>query len=277
MFIKRVYLNIIENYFSEVSFFKPTGDGLLIMVPFTEHNLQERVEHTVASCLAILTHFGNFCSNDPMVNFDVPRRVGIGISRGTACRLVSGKKILDYSGRVLNLASRLMDLARPTGIVFDSDFGIDLLTDDQADLFAKENIYLKGIAEKEPIDIWFTKDITEISPFNKQPMERIKWNVDKEKMTLKEIRVRPARFWYDLQVAPIDPSEIKVKITYPGIRKGRKVRGFVSFFDFPNFEYILEAGKPKLAIEFGVLAERLSNIGVRDNWGIKIEIMYPGI
>ena len=58
----------------------------------------------------------------------------IGISRGTVCRLVSKGKTLDYSGRVVNLASRLMDDARPSGVVFDASVGIDLLSEEQAKL-----------------------------------------------------------------------------------------------------------------------------------------------
>lgn len=33
IYLKRVYTRIIEDYFPNASFFKPTGDGLLIIVP----------------------------------------------------------------------------------------------------------------------------------------------------------------------------------------------------------------------------------------------------
>ena len=39
MFIKRVYMKLIDEYFSNASFFKPTGDGLLVILPYTEENL----------------------------------------------------------------------------------------------------------------------------------------------------------------------------------------------------------------------------------------------
>jgi len=275
MFIKKVYMKLIDNYFPNASFFKPTGDGLLIIIPYSEENLEDIARQTIASCLKILTEFGALCSNDPMINFEVPRRVGIGISRGTACRLVSKNKTLDYSGRALNLASRLMDLARPTGIVFDAGFGIELLSDNQIKLFAKDSVYIKGIAEKEPIDIYYTKELTRISPLNKHPLKKIKWNTITDTKTLKQIKDFGPRFAYDLPTEPMDPDNIKVKIEHPGVVRGRRRKEIVAMFDFPNFEYFREAAKPKIEIEFGSLAKRLEANGVKDNWEVKIEIMYP--
>ena len=275
MFIKRVYMNLIDNYFPNASFFKPTGDGLLIILPYSEKNLEKIARQTIASCLKILIEFGTFCSNDPMINFEIPRKVGIGISRGTACRLVSKNKTLDYSGRVLNLASRLMDLARPTGIVFDAGFGIELLSDNQIKLFAKDSVYIKGIAEEEPIEIYYTKRFTSISPLNKHPLKEIKWKTITDIKTLKQIKDFGPRFVYDLPTEPMDPDNIKVKVKHTGVVRGRKRKEIVSMFDFPNFEYFQEAGRSKVRIEFDSLAKRLEANGVKDSWKIKIEILYP--
>ena len=275
MFIKRVYMKLIDNYFPNASFFKPTGDGLLIILPYSEKNLEKIARQTIASCLKILREFGAFCSNDPMINFEVPRRVGIGISRGTACRLVSRNKKLDYSGRVLNLASRLMDLARPTGIVFDAGFGIELLSDNQIKLFAKDSVYIKGIAEEEPIEIYYTRRFTSISPLNKHPLKEIKWNTITDTKSLKQIKDFGPIFVYDLPTKPMDPDNIKVKVEHPGVVRGRRRKGIAFAFDFPNFEYFREAGKSKVRIDFDSLAERLEENGVKDNWKVEVEIMYP--
>ena len=35
MFIKRVYMKLIDEYFVDACFFKPAGDGLLILIPYT--------------------------------------------------------------------------------------------------------------------------------------------------------------------------------------------------------------------------------------------------
>ncbi len=275
MFIKRVYIRLIDEYFSDACFFKPAGDGLLILIPYTEENLDEVLTNTVKTRFRTLTDFGSFCVNDRMINFDVPQKIGIGLSRGVACRLFSGDKTLDYSGRVLNLASRLMDLARPSGIVFDADFGIDCLPDEAAKEFEKESVYIKGIAEREPIDIYYSKDFTTIPPRSKQPIEELKWHVQEDQRTLKQIRDLGPRFVYDLTSVPIDPDEIKVRITHPCVIKGRRKKGVISFFGFKDFEYFLVAGKPSIRLQFGALAKRLEEEGVRRTWKIKIEIIYP--
>jgi class 3 adenylate cyclase len=127
LFLKRVYLRILDEFFADASFFKPTGDGLLIIMSYTEDTLQKVMKESVESALRAVEQFPSLCVDDPMINFTVPTKLGAGMARGAATRLTSQEKILDYSGRPLNLASRLMDLARPKGVVFDNSFGIALL------------------------------------------------------------------------------------------------------------------------------------------------------
>jgi len=125
LFIKRVYTRLIDQYFTDAAFIKPTGDGLLVVIHYTETDYKDVMTRTVKTCLSILRDFQSFFSNDDVVRFEVPKKMGIGLSSDTACRIVSGDhKTIDYSGKTLNLASRLMNLARPSGIVFDSEFGI---------------------------------------------------------------------------------------------------------------------------------------------------------
>ena len=69
--------------------------------------------------------FPTMFTDDPMINFATPTNLGFGIARGTACCLFSGKRILDYSGQLLNLAARLNDLARPKGLVIDGAYQKD--------------------------------------------------------------------------------------------------------------------------------------------------------
>jgi len=56
-----------------------------------------------------------------MLNFETPRR-SVLYRAGPATKLVSQDRTLDYSGRPLNLAARLMDFARPSGVVLDGQF-----------------------------------------------------------------------------------------------------------------------------------------------------------
>lgn len=274
MFIKKVYVRLIDDYFPDASFFKSTGDGLLITIPYKGEDLKSNAEKTIDSCFRALTDFGAFCTNDPMINFEVPTKLGIGLSRGTACRLVSKEQTLDYSGRVLNLASRLMDLARPAGIVFDTDFGIELLSDKKIELFDKESVYIKGIAEREPIDIYYTKNLTRIPSLSKQPLEKIKWNEVNDTKKLREIKdYRPA-FIYNLPTQPLDRDEVEVKVTHPLVVRGEKQVGVKNRFSFSDFECLSEANKPRIRINFDSLAKRLEANGVKVGWNVGIKIMY---
>jgi class 3 adenylate cyclase len=274
VFIKKVYMKLIDNYFTNASFFKSTGDGLLIIIPYTEGNLEEVAVSTIKNCLQILEDFGNLCAKDPMINFRVPQKVGIGLSRGSACYLLSGKKMLDYSGSVLNTASRLMDFARPSGIVFDANFGIELLPDELKTLFAKESVYIKSIAERTPLDIYYTKDYSRISPLAKHPIAETKWRSINDKKTLKQIR-DSAHYLYYLPSRPIDPNQIVVKISHPKVVRGRKRKGMSTKYSFSNFQYSLEGKKPCVSLACSALVNILEKAGVKDTFTVNIEIIYP--
>jgi len=275
MFLKKVYRKLIDEYFPNASFFKPTGDGLLVIIPYTEENPKEDVTNTVRACLSILRDFGSFCVNDPMIYFGVPEKVGIGLSKGAACCLFSEGKKLDYSGKAINLASRLMDFARPSGIVFDANFGIQLLPDELKGLFSKDGVYIRGISEKEPIGIYYTRGFTYIHPSSKQPLQKVRFKVQKDTKTLKEIKVRGPGFAYPLSSEPADPDKIEVGVIRPAVEKGRRVRDVITRTLFEKFHYFLEAGKPKIVVDFGSLATELEQEGIKDNWKIRIEIRYP--
>ena len=111
MYVKRLYLELLEKYFPTASFSKPTGDGLLLIFPYDEHTLKAVCNQVVDSCLKCHAEFSQICAGDPMLNFELPGAIGFGIARGPACCLYSGKQIIDYSGHLLNLSARLNDRA----------------------------------------------------------------------------------------------------------------------------------------------------------------------
>jgi class 3 adenylate cyclase len=170
-FLKRIYIELIDRYFGKASFIKPTGDGLLLAFPYNETNLKSIASEVIKSCLTCLTDFSKLCEGDEMINFKTPDKIGIGISRGAATRVISGGITIDYSGRPFNIASRLMELARPTGIVIDADFGITLIPTDVVDKFSTYDVDLKGIAEDTLMKIYYTKDLTDI-PSEKMRMPK---------------------------------------------------------------------------------------------------------
>ncbi len=162
VFLKSIYAKILGEYFQDAPFFKPTGDGLLIVLPYAPETLHQTVGAAVERALALVEDFPRLTEGDPMVNFPVPEDLGIGMARGAASGLVAGDEVLDYSGRVLNLASRLMDLARPAGVVLDSSVGVELLPEELASRFARGDVTIRGIAEAAPLPIFYTPDRTEL-------------------------------------------------------------------------------------------------------------------
>jgi class 3 adenylate cyclase len=186
-YIKRVYIGLIDNYFPFAKFYKATGDGLLIAVPFDAHNLQEVAQKTVGACLNCVSEFADICHGDPMVNFATPDKIGFGIARGTACCLVSRNTVLDYSGHLLNLASRLMDHARPSGIVLDGAFGIELLDEETQGLFVAEKVCMRSVAETEPVTVYTLKGVVEIPEEARRPLSLETWEI--------ESRTHKVRHW----------------------------------------------------------------------------------
>lgn len=275
VFIRKAYIRIIDLYFTGASFYKSTGDGLFVIIPFEEKTLQPTLRKTVDLCFKLINEFEGFFVKDPMVTFDVPGKIGIGITRGSACCIYSGTKKIDYSGRILNQASRLMDLARPSGVVFDSSFGFELLTEEQKALFSKEGVYLRGIAEREPIEVYYSHSYTKISELSKQPIEHVKWEKIVDRRKLKEIQAIGSNFIFSLPKKPVNNKDIKIKISHNSIVKGKASKILETLFDFSDYAYYVEAGEPKISVNYVVLASKLKAAGVTPRTPVTITIYYP--
>lgn len=272
MYVKRVYAKIIDEYFPGASFFKPTGDGLIVIVPFTEFDLPQAAEGTVSNCLKLVRNFPTLLSADPIINYETPEKVGIGVARGAACRLVSGEVTLDFSGRFLNMASRLMDLARPAGVVIDATFGAELLAPETLVEFERTEVYLKGIADRSPVKILYTKELTIIPEVNKHPLDELRWESAREVMTLRKMtKIRSYRL--PLANKP-DPSKVQVQVIYPKVVKGRRVEGISVYYPV-KAEYREDAGRPLVILPIAQIAETLQKDGVKRNWEVLIDVRYP--
>ena len=272
-FIRKVYMKIIEEYFPFASFYKPTGDGLLLTIPWKEENLKQKSQEVIESCIKCHSEFSEICSDDPMINFKVPDKIGIGVARGSACRLVSGNKVIDYSGRLLNLTARLMDLARPSGIVIDGAFVIDLLTEEQRKVFEEDEVYLKGIAEDEPIQIYFTPEFTVIPKYNKQPIVSKRWQEVTESWSYGELlEMRPFRFY--LPTEPLTPDDVEVEVRRAKINKGQPSEEYEMVLQFDKFEYLLDRGKPVVRVDIPALCKTLERKGVKKDMDITVSIGY---
>jgi class 3 adenylate cyclase len=273
MFLKRVYMNIIDSYFEFASFYKSTGDGLLLTFDCDASNISEMAKKTIEKCIDCHRDFGNICSGDQMVYFEVPDKIGIGVARGTVCCLKSDDKIIDYSGRPLNLTSRLTNLARPSGIVIDESV-IRLLDEDTRKKFSEGKVYLDGIAEAAPITVYFTKEFTEIPKRNTREIAGKNWKHEYQVLKFKEIMTSQEWFRHYLKSEPTSGDDIEVKVEHYKVKEGRVSKKWKLIYTFEDFEYVLEAEKPVVRLNFQKLREGLNEYEVRENMEVIIDIAY---
>lgn len=270
MFIKCVYKKLIDEYFKNASFYKATGDGLLVTIPYSEKTLKTVVIQSTIICIKVMFDFSSFCEKDSMINFNVPEYIGIGLCRGPACRLSSGEITLDYSGSLINKASRLMDFARPSGIVLDGGFGFELLPEGIQEYFEKEEVYVRGIAERTPIGIYYTKDYTKISSESKKPLVGPHWMEVKSKFSLKQIEDLSPQFIVQLPSKPSNQYEIIVKVNHPCV----KDESFPTTHNFAG-KYEEVGGSPQLILDFEAISKRLSSEGLKQTSEAELIIIYP--
>ena len=216
-YLKTVYSKILDEYFQNASYYKPTGDGLIIIIPFNRSNLKEIANSTDKSCLNLLENFSTLCNDEPMVSFATPDEIGIGVARGSACCIFNKEedKVLDYSGRVLNLASRLMDMARPSGIVIDAGFRITLLNDDYQKLFANEKVYPRGITTSRPITVHYTKQVTSIPDEHKNPPIEPKWETEVKRVKYEKLKTMTGYYGFILKHKLLDDDKVFVQVKFP--------------------------------------------------------------
>jgi hypothetical protein len=122
----------------------------------------------LTNCISLVETFGEIAAGDVMVTGPAPEKLGIGLARGTATRLVSEGMVLDYTGRCLNLAARLMDKARPSGVVFHDDHAAELMDETIAARFSRDNVCIRGISEQNPLPIYITEPVL-IRPADREP------------------------------------------------------------------------------------------------------------
>lgn len=274
-FLKSAYTKMLDDYFEDADFFKLTGDGMLVLYEFDRESLTGTVQKTVDLSIRLVEAFPTICADDPMVNFEVPTHLGIGMSRGAVTSLTSGDTVLDYSGRPLNLASRLMDLARPSGVVLDGNFGHDLLRDDIKARFSAESVYVKSIAEDEPMIVYCLDDHTEISAANRSPINRLRRQADPpEDIPFREVCEREGTFRHWLRHSPARTDDIVVHFEWPATRaNGSKHPTMMNFFTAPG-THISHRGSNAAAVDYTSVIESIKERGAKPSWTVRIAAEY---
>ena len=221
LYLQKLYGRMLDDYFGAATFFKPTGDGLLVIYAFESDDLQKASREVMRICLRLVNDFPRLCTKDPMLNFELPEKLGIGLARGAATRLIGVEgTVLDYSGRPLNLASRLMDLARPEGVVFDASFRPEVLTPAQKKRFQSREVYVRSVAESSPIVVYYMPGLTEISARHLKPLDRLEWksrNLTHKLSELKNIGRQATNARLSLEPPPASAAVIEVLVTHPGL------------------------------------------------------------
>jgi class 3 adenylate cyclase len=273
-FLKSVYIKILDDYFPDADFFKPTGDGLLILRKYDRESLAPITQNTVRLATQLVKDFPTLCENDQMINFDVPAGLGVGLSRGAATSLKADGKVLDFSGRPLNLAARLMDLARPSGVVFDESFGYELLETSIQKEFVQESAYIKGIAEKDPISVYCLEGHAEIPEFNKSPMNQFKRHTEPaETLPLKEWEER-GLYQHILKKEPARKDSIIAHIAYPGVRSnGTKHQGLYRF-DTERAKYVAKGDQHLARVDYRPSIEAMKSAGVKSPWNVTVTLEF---
>jgi hypothetical protein len=269
MFIKRFYLQMLNQYFANANFVKPTGDGLLMTFNYDENSLLDVSKTVLTSCYKCLEEFPSFCQNDPMINFSVPEHIGLGVARGTACCLYAEDEILDYSGHLLNLCSRLMELARPSGIVIDGNYMKSVVPTSLQEHFIEQKVYIRGIAESTPITVMSLKDYVEIPKFYMKPIVSEKWSSQSHDISMRELlKISDPKCAFKVKKRPRSNEAIKVTLTV--VKQGEKGR---TEFDLP-FEYPDRLPEPQIVIDTELVKEIVAQNKVRPNSTLTFKIDY---
>jgi class 3 adenylate cyclase len=230
LYLRSVYEKILAEHFNDTIFFKPTGDGLLLIheLPSVPEDVPQAISSILVRAVNLVDVFGQIVSDDIMINFDKPQNLGVGIARGSATRLVSGGVVLDYTGRCLNLAARLMDKARPSGVVFADSHARRLMTDDVMPLFVEDDIFIRGISEDVPMSINVSGGV-EIQAADRQPFsEGNRWGYSTS-LTVEEVRDSSSYGFY-LRRPPRDDERVGVYIRFPVFDKNGRPKEAVSTY-----------------------------------------------
>jgi class 3 adenylate cyclase len=263
LYLRAVYGRMLDDYFQSRSFFKPTGDGLMIVVPFkpSEDELAAATRSVVDDALHLHDEFGSIVDGDRLIKFPSPSSIGVGLSVGSVSRLVAGKLTLDYTGRPLNIATRLMDLARPSGVVLDASLDFDALDAETRERFSSARVWVKGGPESG-VDVLYTAEPTRIPERHRKPtLAPVPFTEPQRKITRQTAQHRGTSWSIPLTHEPSDRSEIELVVSSRKYRNNKPVPDEVRLL-FPEFKYETRLGRPYLTLDFTKVATFMRNLGV---------------
>ncbi|MHB1088766.1 MAG: nucleotidyl cyclase domain-containing protein [Acidimicrobiales bacterium] len=264
IYLSSMYHKVISEYFPNASYAKPTGDGMLIIFELgnNREKVVELVQSLIEDSVRLARGFAKIVQDDVLINFPVPSHLGIGMTRGSATKIVADGEVIDYSGRCLNVAARLMDAARPSGLVLCDSFAERLIGEELRDQFVKEDVYLKGLPD-HTYEIWYLSPEVTISSGLKVPASGEVWfNDDEITFTHQEVISLGEAFHFVLPVIPAPGRLARVSATWQTYKDGVPLRNQSSFEMFDAEITTLADGAHAYVSDLARLASRLETDSV---------------
>jgi len=271
-FIKKAYSWILTKHFPFADFCKPTGDGLLIIIDYSESNLKSISATITKAAIAATMQFPEAFKDDLVITFPVPPYIAISITRGTACEIRTPSQTIDYCGKIINLASRLLAVCRPKGVILEGSFR-PLIEPSILTTFADNEVFLPGIAESKPIRVLTSGQVV-LPPSCLNPIGEVTWATTVfEKDTLKNVLAK-GNFHYDLPKDYKEHTACELRIGFPSREKGRIQQGIEGFTE-TSIVPKLTAGEWKLAVNYPVTLDPIAEVqGIKSNDMISVVLKY---
>lgn len=271
IYVKKLFLKVLADYFPGAAYAKPTGDGLLIIYSYDEDTLSAVANDVVSACIRCTDDFSGLCANEPMLNFSLPDKVGFGVSRGLACCLYEGGTIIDYSGHLLNLAARLNGVARPSGVVIDGSFKLACLQEELLSQFTEDTIFLKGVADDHAVPVLCQTRLVNVSAHYRKRLTEIAWKKHVLEFKRKDFMVEDVTFWrHDLSVPADEIIGAKATLIFPEPKSRSKHSRVVVLHDVG----ILSEPTPAIRFSMKEVEGLLSGKNIPKNTAITVELAW---
>lgn len=249
LYLRSVFSLVLSAHFPDATFFKSTGDGLLIIheLPASAQQVPGVVSSVLSRSVSLVKTFGQITANDYMINFPVPQKLGVGVARGSVTKLMSGVGVLDYTGRCLNLAARLMDKARPAGVIFADSHAKQLMDAEVAQLFTDDKVCIRGISDQVPMAILISEGV-EIARSDREPIPEADhvWG-EARTLPLDEVRNSSSYSFY-LPRPPHSFERVGVHVEYPLFGKDGRPKPAVSWLSLHG-TYLEQPNGPMVRID----------------------------
>ena len=255
---------------------RSTGDGMLIVFTYTTDEEEEKTTiDVVQRSLRACEEFGAAMASNPSLHFRTPSALGIGIARGSSlCLLGTPEYTLDVCGVVVNRAARLLDQARPSGVVVDAGVYATARTTDLAARFVEDSLYLPGVSEDAPVPIAVERERVVIDPSARQPRGFAWRQVHTFKRArLSDLAQLASPIGCRLSESPPRPTDFVVMAMFPARTSiGQRLENYTNEMDITaHATYESRRGIAEISVAPKALLDALRAATVQDSDPVTLE------